>query len=140
MPIEKHIVGAEKLTAIYGSWPTFHDAEVLQIALSRDEDLHLERADWEGPSITAKFRLFIEAPTSLETIATIRFGEIDSLKLEGFNHQNALLSLKIEEDLARDRSSPEHLFFRVEIEEASGISASFLCHTIEVLDATPIRL
>jgi hypothetical protein len=137
MSIEKYITGSEKLTSIYGSWPTFHDAEVLQITLCRDEDLRPEKTEWNGPSLTAKFHLFIEAPTSRETITTVRFGGIEDLRLEGFNHQKAILSLRIDEDPTHARSSLQYRIFGVKIEEAFGISASFHCHTIEVLEASP---
>lgn len=138
MSIENYIIGSEKLTSIYRSWPTFHEPEVLQITLSRDEDPRPGKTEWNGPSLTVKFHLFIEAPTSRETIATIHFGEIEDIRLEGFNHQNAILSLKINEDSSHGRVNPQYKIFGVKIEEAFGISASFHCHTIEVLEASLI--
>ena len=140
MSIEKQITNAEKLTTIYGSWPTFHDAEVLQITLSRDEDLQPQKIYWKGPSLTAKIHLFIESPNSRETIATLRFSEIDNLKLEGFNHQNAILSLDIKESPTHERSRTEYPILRVKIKEAFGLSATFHCHAIEVLDVSPISI
>ena len=35
--VGRFIVGSEKLTKIFGKWPSFHDAEVHEVFLSRDD-------------------------------------------------------------------------------------------------------
>src|SRR5687768_9690009 len=132
MSIESRILNAEKLITIYGSWPTFHDAEILNLDLWRG-DLQPEKEIYIFPILTAKIHLFVENPNTRETIATLRFTGIENLKLEEFNYQNAILSLEIKED-------PNHEYpsLHVKIDGAFGLNASFHCSGIEVLDAAPI--
>jgi hypothetical protein len=136
--IESHIVGSEKLTGIFGRWPSFHDAEVIEFHLWRGD---IKPGDWDDsnvfPVITAKIHIFIESPESQHTLATIRFEDVDELKMEGFNHQNASLGLSIS---LRDRGKfetgedlPPYLV--VQFQPAFGVSASFCCFRIEVVDA-----
>jgi hypothetical protein len=135
MPIEKHITNADKLTTLYGSWPTFHDAEILNLDLWRG-DLRPEKEIYIFPTLTVKVHLFIEHPASRETIATLRFTSVENLKLEEFNYQNAILSLEIQKD--NERFRPEYPIFHVKIDGAFGLKASFHCSEIQVLDASLI--
>ena len=85
--IEELIEGSDKLTNIFGYWPTFHDAEV--------HELHLWRGDVEpdaGPVLSVSLHLLV---TRHHTLAKLRFHDVDQFKMEGFNHQNAILRLSI---------------------------------------------
>ena len=94
--IESHISGSQKLTAIFGRWPSFHDAEVIEFHLWRGD---IKAGEWDDsnvfPVITVKFHIFIESPDSQHTLATLRFKEVDDVRIEGFNHQNAIMGLSI---------------------------------------------
>ncbi len=139
--IESQIAGSEKLTRIYGGWPTFHDAEVIELRHWRGQ--MKPGAEWDEsnvlPTLTVTIHVFIELSGSQHTLATLKFEDVDEYRMEGFNHQNAILSLAI---VARDREKiagfqelpPD---FAVEFESAFGMSASFRCSRIEVVDAVP---
>ena len=131
------IDGASSLTAIFGRWPTFHDAAVLRFQLSRGGP------DEVGPSIEADVHVFEMTPEVApsghyvlrhHTLVTLRFGGMESLELAGFNNQNALMRLDIEDIRGQQL---EGLNYRVSFDPAFGLSAGFLCRTIKVLGARP---
>jgi hypothetical protein len=136
--IESLISGSEKLTRIYGAWPSFHDAEVIELHHWRGQ---MKPGDWDDgnvmPILTAKIHIFIESPTSQHTLATLRFEGVDDYKMEGFNHQNAILGLCITIQDRGTFESGERLppYLVVEFQPAFGMSASFRCFRIEVVDA-----
>ena len=139
MCMEKIIRGSEKLTSNYGSWPTFHDAEVLHLELWRDPILQPEMPNWKEPILTAKFHLAIEGPSSREMIASLRFSDVEDLKIENFNYQNAIYALEIKDDGEPNCSEDKRRMYSVKIDGAFGVSASFHCTAIEVLDAAPVE-
>lgn len=136
--IESLIAGSEKLTRIYGGWPSFHDAEVIELHHRRGQ---MKPGDWDDsnvmPVLTAKIHIFIESPTSQHTLATLRFEDVDDYKMEGFNHQNAILGLSITLQDRGTFESGESLppYLVVEFQPAFGMGASFRCFRIEVVDA-----
>jgi hypothetical protein len=54
--IVSSIQGSEKLTAIFGDWPSFHDAEIVELNLTRKE-ARPEKA-YRSPSLTLKIHLW----------------------------------------------------------------------------------
>jgi hypothetical protein len=133
--IESLIAGSEKLTRIYGGWPSFHDAEVIELHLWRGQ---MRPGDSDVfPVLTAKIHIFVESPTSQHTLATLRFEDVDDYRMEGFNYQNAILSLSITVQNRGKFESGEGLppYLVVEFRSAFGMSASFRCFRIEVVDA-----
>lgn len=137
--IESLIEGSEKLTRIYGGWPPFHDAEVIELHHWRGQ---MKRGvDWDDsnvlPRLTARIHIFIEGPASQHTLATLRFEDVDDYRMEGFNHQNAMLGLSI---TLQQRDQPgsggcEPPYLSVEFRSAFGMSASFRCARIAVVEA-----
>ena len=136
------IVGREKITNIFGYWPSFHDAEVLEFHLWRgnvDPDVKA----YIFPVLTVKIHLW-ELTNNvdsrgycilrLHTLATLRFHDVDQISMDGFNHQNAILGLLIDVHEREQGVSP---FFKVVFQSAFGMAASFECNRVEVLDASP---
>jgi hypothetical protein len=134
------IAGSDKLRNIFGRWPSFHDAEVHEILLDRG---HVAPTNgvYDFPRLTAKIHLWLLTNevnekgyyvTTKHTLATIKFYDVDELKLEGFNHQNAIFGLGIEQKTRDQGPSP---YFAVDFDPAFGISATFTCLRIEVVDA-----
>lgn len=54
--------------------------------------------------------------------------------MEGFNHQNAIFGLGIEQ---KTRDEGPTLYFAVDFEPSFGIDAAFTCQRIEIVDAVP---
>jgi hypothetical protein len=78
------VTGHEQLTAIFGRWPSFHDAEVLSVRLERDG-----RDRWESPALYAKVHVFAgrrneASSTGVEfynhTLVTFRFNQVFDLE------------------------------------------------------------
>ena len=136
--IESYIVGSQKLTDIFGQWPSFHDAEIMELRLWRGD---VRPGDWDDrnvfPVVTAKFHVFIENPSSHHTLTTLRFEDVDDFRMEGFNHQNAILELSIHihprGTFGDGQDLPPYLV--VQFKPAFGMGASFRCFRIEVVDA-----
>jgi hypothetical protein len=133
------IEGSKKLTQIFGRWPSFHDAEVLDLSLWRG-DVDPEHGRYIFPVLTTTIHLW-EMTRELDThgffvlkdhtLATPRFHEVHDLRMEGFNHQNAIFDLSINK---LERMKPPSSYFAVEIEPSFGVGASFTCLR-EVRDA-----
>jgi Immunity protein 50 len=93
------IVGSEKLTSIFGGWPSFHDAEVHELHFHRghvDTDNNL----YEFPRLTVKVHLWLMTNdvdqkgyyvSTKHTLTTMKFYDVDEFKMEGFNHQTPFL-------------------------------------------------
>lgn len=141
--IESLIQDSQKLTAMFGGWPSFHDAEVIDLHFWRGD---IKLGDWDDrnvfPVLTIKVQV-LEATqpgathAGHDVLATLRFHDVDDFKMEGFNHENAILKLSI---IVQERGTftngerlPPHLV--VEFQRAFGMSASFRCFRIEVVDA-----
>ena len=129
---------SERLTDVFGAWPSFHDAEVVAIDLWRG-DIRPERNSWVGAVLTAKIQV-LEATqpgathSGNDTLATLRFHDIDRVHLHGFNHQNAILGLLFQHEIRGEGLPP---FIRVHFQAAHGVDATFVCFRIEVLSAEP---
>jgi len=129
------IEGAAALEAIFGYWPTFHDAEVLAVRLDRGapDDSHT------GPRLEAEVYVF-EMTDQLEAdghyrlqkhaLVTLGFVGIDNLTLTDFNHQNALGAIGLQD--ISDRQL-ERLKWHVHFVGSFGMTASFLCDQVEVV-------
>lgn len=139
--VERFIQNSALVTNVFGYWPTFHDAEVINLSLDRGlfepeaqsflmPFLIVSIEHWELTSeVNAKGYFVLRK----RTISTLRFNEVDQLHLENFNHQNAIYGLtlnRLEED---GRTT-----FNVEFEGAHGIDATFQCGSIEVLTVRPL--
>jgi hypothetical protein len=74
--------GSDAVTQWFGTWPSFHDAEVISLNLSRT-----------GESL---LRVYPYHPEKLATVDFI-FEEITDVELADFSGQNVISSLGIEE-------------------------------------------
>ncbi len=138
--MESKIKNIELLTDIFEKFPSFHDAEVLQITLKRKDD--------------GKFCPIMETLIDIEHyglgnsfLVNLKFKGIFGLKLENFNHQNVLGNLSIEkfsdeylESIKRDsrllgvvsQKEIDRLNFHVKFHYCFGVEAEFLCNEVIV--------
>jgi hypothetical protein len=139
--LEKSIHGSEKLTAIFGRWPSFHDAEIHQVFLNRDDaDQGQERMPpcallkihlWEMTNETDSRGYYLQRH---HTLVSLMFYDIGELEFRDFNHQNVLFDLSIEEI---DSVPADSMAFRVRLDSSFGLAGTFTCKRIEVLEAVP---
>jgi hypothetical protein len=84
--------GAQAFIEWFGSWPSFHDAEILSISLNRTGTWCVRVQTWEVTSdVDAKG--YDVAPKHV--IVSLLLEDISDLKLGGFSHQNVIFSLTV---------------------------------------------
>ena len=129
----RYIKGEEKLTALFGKWPSFHDAEVWSLIHERTE---------EGFAVVAVVHAFEMTPEVdargnyklvKHTRVTLRFTDCEDVHFDGFQHQNVLFALAVSEEELRDAKRP----FTVRFESSFGLEGRLKCRAIEVADACP---
>lgn len=141
--VESH----QLLTSIFGHWPSFHDAEVVELSLWRG-DVKPDAGKYIFPVLTAKLILAEIVPraedeTKLDLLprarVTLRFRDVDDLNLQGFNHCNQIVGLwfALQDRGTFTDGTPLPPYVLVEFERGFGISASFKCFGVEVVEATP---
>jgi Immunity protein 50 len=143
--IQSFIDGSNKLTEIFGYWPTFHDAEIIDVQLWRG-DVEPRRNSWVLPVLTVKLHVWQVGPEldpngycllQHSTLTTLRFHDVEQFRMNGFNHQNPIFGLQISrQERADGRPTP---LFGVEFDPVGdgNVEASFQCSRVEVVDATP---
>jgi hypothetical protein len=133
------ITGAERLVAAFGYWPSFHDAEVLWLRLDR----RAGGAGCYGPTLEALIHTF-EITNEVgadgyyvlrhRVLIHLRFSDVVELRLDGFNHQNALMGLTLSDLRGRQM---ERVKWAVRFDSAFGVNASFQCYAAEVVSVVP---
>jgi hypothetical protein len=140
--ISSLVVGGEKLTAIFGGWPSFHDAEVheLHFLSGKDDPASISH---DFPRLTVKVHHWLMTAevdstghyvSTKHTLTTLRFSGVEDFKMEGFNHQNVIFGMEIEE---RTREGGRTPFLAVSFDPSFGIDATFTCSRMEILEAVP---
>lgn len=127
----RDIENASTVTAIFGGWPSFHDAEIRSILLKRDP---------QGPFLECSVHVFQMTSEVDErgyyvnknhTLVTLRFSGLRLYELKWFNNQNAIDGMEIEPATDGDGQ------FSVYLPSNSGCEASFNCDRISVSAAEP---
>ena len=121
------IVGAQKLTDLYGYWITFHDASI--------ESVLIERL---GPTVTIEFETCDMAYRGDELLdndqsarVVVRWHNVRELSLEGIdpaerNWINELTLTSVGEDV------------RSELELMDGIHGVIVARRVEIVDVQPL--
>jgi len=91
-PDLRGVPGAEELLKWFGYWPSFHDAEVLNIHLNRHGRLHMEIETWE---MTKEIDDKGHYKLRKKVVVAIALEGITACDLADFNQQNVISSLSI---------------------------------------------
>ena len=128
----KGIENAGLIESIFGRWPSFHDAEIHNVVITRDCDsgaqMDIKIHHWE---LTSEVDATGHYVLRHHTLSTLRFIGVSDLELAGFNHQNVLWDIEISEAAEPDSG------FSVSLPSSFGCEASFKCRQIQVLSAIP---
>lgn len=131
--IPKQIRNVELLTDIFGRFPSFHDSEIVRLALERGS------RNESGPILTAEVHVFemtkeVDSQNKFilknHTLAALRFAGVRDLVIDDFNQQNVVGGLSIE-------SSPNGHEFSVAFESLYGADLRFRCGSISVESVQP---
>jgi hypothetical protein len=87
------IPGAEQLVDWFGFWPSFHDAEILELHLDRNEKSFIRIHTWLTKNEVDASGRFI---SDRHVVVTFWLEGIVALSLCGFNSQNVISGLEIE--------------------------------------------
>lgn len=120
-----------------GEWPNFHDAEVHNLNMWRG-DIRPEDNVWIGPVIEVSFELCaLKAPY----MAVLKFHDCDEIRMEEFNHQNAVYDLNFQYVARGNRPDgvPLTPFISVRFEQAFGVALSFRCFKVEVVERREVQ-
>ncbi|HET7890542.1 MAG TPA: hypothetical protein VFL34_03415 [Candidatus Sulfotelmatobacter sp.] len=79
--VTETIAIAEALMQWFGSWPSFHDAEVISLSLAR-----------KGPSVLRVYPHYPNKPATVDFILE----EVTDIELHDFSGQNVIMSLAVE--------------------------------------------
>jgi hypothetical protein len=142
--IEDHILGSNKVVSIFGYWPSFHDAEVLELRLWRG-DVNPSENRWIMPVLTVRMHfcelareIHLEGNIFLRnhTLVTFEFRDLSQLLVKNFDSENSMLRLAI---VPHEQASQPKSRLSVTFEGATprGMTASFSCLEIEVIEAVP---
>jgi hypothetical protein len=85
--VEAELTGAEAVKQWFGSWPNFHDAEVISLSLAR-----------KGQSVLRAYPYYPHKPATVDFI----FENVTDIELQDFSGQNVIMYLRIE--TATDRN------------------------------------
>ena len=138
MSIEAKIKNSQLLTDIFGHWPSFHDAEVLEINLRRGTSDHVGQA-----TLQAAIRVFEMTSEITErgayklrnqSLARLSFLDIVQVDLTDFNNQNALFGLHI---IDISSHQLERVKYQVTFDAAHGVNLRFQCFGIAVDSVIP---
>lgn len=122
------VVNREALEELFGGWPSFHDAEVLDITVARgakpDQAPNLVASIHIRKSEPANFgtAAFEMAPTH-DVVVVMSFGGVSDVSLEGFNHQNVIDELAISSNATGTEVVFDSIF---------GVHCFFRCQSITV--------
>ena len=110
--IPTELPGAESVIEWFGTWPSFHDAEVISISLARS-----------GKSV---LRVYPYYPQKTATVKFV-FEEITDVELSDFSPQNVIFDLNVE--VAKDGNGDP--IFRVILHPCFGLAGRIEAKRLE---------
>ena len=121
-----------------GKWPNFHDAEIHNLSIWRG-DVRPEDNVWIGPVLELTFEL---CALKNPYIVILKCHDCESIKMEHFNHQNAVYDLrfKFEERGTQINGDPLTPYIVVNFESAFGASLSFKCFRVQAIKCNRNKL
>lgn len=133
-----NVRNATLLEEVFGTWPSFHDAEVLSVQLDRTGE--------QAPILETLIHVF-EMTTDVDssgryvlknnTMVRFRFTRIALEMLRWFNRQNVLWDPVIER---MESPSPEGQELEIQFSSSYGLEAVFQCQAAEIVSVTPYEM
>ena len=129
----KEILGTEKVISAFGSWPCFHDAEVISFSAERELPVRKSGTIARLAVHVREYETFGEGTVDYDIKETksvlIRFlfkGACD-FEINDFNLQNVIDSIEVSQI---DADDPANL--KVDIASIWGFGGSLRCEAIEI--------
>ena len=122
----RNIAGAQKLFDWFGYWPSFHDAEILSLALNRSGVSDMRILTWEMTNEIDEKGFYV---LQKHTIVRFIFEEIIDLELSGFSDQNVIFGLSLR---------PIAEGTRIALDPCCGLAGNISARNISV-ELEPVR-
>ena len=130
---------AERLTSVFGRWPSFHDAEVIAFSAERALPfksgataarvaVHVREYQASGQG-TASYQQELRK----SVLITFLFLQAEEIQIDGFNHQNVINSLTVQASPSEGRPALE-----VNIESIWGFGGTFRCSSVAIESVQPL--
>jgi acid phosphatase family membrane protein YuiD len=129
------VSGTELVVAHFGAWPSFHDAEVTAVTMSRRGP-----EGFSGPTLSFAVHAFLTTAevddagyfrAVRHAVVTFAFFNVSSVELTDFNHQNVL------EDIYFETVAGKTPLLEVTLQPCHGISLQFRCSHGRVESVVP---
>lgn len=120
MNICPDIPGAVELASWFDGWPSFHDAEILSLHLSRKGRSLLRIHTWRAGKKVDRQGRFVRHH---HVVVSFEFIDLVDLELADFSKQNVIASLQIDE---RDAG------FRVQLSPSFGLGGWLVARSLAV--------
>jgi hypothetical protein len=121
LPVElKDIPGVVDLHDWFGYWPSFHDAEIVNLQLNRKGGSSLFAHTWEMTKELDEKGCFV---MTKHIVVEFLFDGVFDLNLTGFNQQNVIFGLDIEKTDSG---------FRLTLDECYGLSGAIEAKTMSI--------
>jgi len=122
------IINGDLITARFGQWPSFHDAEVISVLLGghRPDKPFCEMLihTWMMTDQVDDRGYYVQ---ERHTLVTFRFEELIESEFLNFNGQNCLLELSIEEQNVENET-----VIRAEFPTSFGLEGTVICRRVVV--------
>jgi hypothetical protein len=112
--VKENITGADKVIEWFGYWPSFHDAEVVEMYASRAGISWIKIHVW---------RVTQDWVPEKDVVVTFEFNDIRDWTLSEFNHQNVIASLLIK---------PFESGIKVRLEPCFGLCGTVLATQVSI--------
>ena len=86
------VPGADAFAAWFGHWPSFHDAEILELHLSRDSASWLKMHTWLMTGQVGADGYYV---LDKHAVVTFHMEEVTDLELAGFSGQNVIFGVEV---------------------------------------------
>jgi hypothetical protein len=139
--LDTSVENREALRPFFAGWPSFHDAEIVEITVWRG---HLYPGAWDDrnvlPIVTIKFRLLEASQPNAsgsgnDVLATLRFHDASSVSIASFDDL-VLITDFVVTRTAPTTKKPLRPYYSVALTCGNRTSASFRCSRIEIVEAT----
>jgi hypothetical protein len=111
--VEEELTGAETVRQWFGSWPNFHDAEVISLSLART-----------GQSVLRVYPYYPHKPATVDFI----FENVTDIELQDFSGQNVIMSLRVE--IATDQNGDK--VYRLVLGPCYGLAGKIDARSLRV--------
>ena len=141
--LETFARNGDALRPFFSAWPSFHDAEVIDLNVSRG---HMYPGEWDyrnvTPSVTMKVRI-LEATqpgttgSRHDVLVTLRFADASAIAVTSFDEMRCISGISVTAVSRGAYTDGRPLTPRLDVSIVTGqrVSASFSCLGIEVLEA-----